>query len=34
MDTDKNGEGNEQFGPATFHDKARKQHDDFMTAEE
>lgn len=34
MDEDKNGEGNCQFGPPTFHDRGRKHHDDFKTAEE
>jgi hypothetical protein len=32
MDEDKNGEGNCQFGPPTFHEKSKKHHDDYMTA--
>lgn len=34
MDEDKNGKGECKFGPPTFHDKAAKMHENFLSASE
>jgi hypothetical protein len=34
MDEDRNGKGECKFGPPTFHEKAAKMHEDFLTADQ